>query len=436
MILEFSVTNFRSIKHEQTFSMVAEATKSKPRNVFEARLAKNGTVRLLNAAVIYGPNASGKSNLFKAFYALGYLIGNSERFKIDQDIPCYEPFLLDLTSKGKPTRFELSFIGKDEVKYVYTIEYGLKEVFSETLDHYPKGQQNTLFSRKTDGGDYHEMVPNGTLKKTGLVKRVLKNQLLLSRYGTEPHEQLNDVYRYFQGITVANATDSRVIGKMVDNLAEKMHLPENEALKTAVNSLVRAADAKIDSVLVKDRGEEGFEFLQQAPFSDLPDDVKTKIKEQNKTQIFTNRSLFENGLKVGETEFDLKKNDSIGTITMFAFGGLIIEKLQKGGLALIDEMDNSLHPKLARFMVQLFSNPDINTKNAQLIFTTHEPLLMDKDMFRSDQIWFTEKNGFGETEIFSAQHFDGVREDIPFDKWYMAGKFGALPKINELEFHL
>lgn len=415
MLLEFSVSNFRSIKQEQTISMVAEATKSKPRNVFEARLAKNGTVRLLNAAVIYGANASGKSNVIKALFSLWKFVQRSKLFTIDSDIHYYEPFILDLGSREKPTRFDLSFIGKDEIKYIYTIEFGRKEVSLETLDYYPKGQQNRLFSRQCNDGDYHELVPGSDLKKTGLIKRVLKNQLLLSPYGTEPHEQLNDVYRFFQEIMVINAHSSTQIDKLVDDLGKKIIQPQYEPLKRSIESLVNSADTKIEGILVSD--------------------VKS-LNDRTKPQIFTKRSIFEDGKKIGETEFDLKKDDSKGTLRMVAFGGLIFEKFQNGGLVVIDELDSSLHPTFIRYLIQLFSNPDINTKNAQLIFTTHQPLLMDKEMFRSDQIWFTDKNDFGETELYSAQHFDGVREDIPFDKWYMAGKFGALPKISEPELHL
>jgi AAA15 family ATPase/GTPase len=118
---------------------------------------------------------------------------------------------------------------------------------------------------------------------------------------------------------------------------------------------------------------------------------------------------------------------------LFWRGRLILEKLQQGGVLIFDELDNSLHPKLVRLLVLLFTNPRSNPKNAQLIFATHEVTLLDRDLFRTDQIWFTEKNQFGETQLFSAQDFDGVREDVPFDKWYMAGKFGGLPKFEDIE---
>jgi AAA15 family ATPase/GTPase len=113
---------------------------------------------------------------------------------------------------------------------------------------------------------------------------------------------------------------------------------------------------------------------------------------------------------------------------------LILKALEKGETIIFDELDTSLHPRLSRFLVKLFLNPLSNPNNAQLIFTAHETNLLDKDMLRSDQIWFAEKNERGETLIYSAQDFEGVREDIPFDKWYLAGKFGAIPDIQDIQF--
>jgi AAA15 family ATPase/GTPase len=119
---------------------------------------------------------------------------------------------------------------------------------------------------------------------------------------------------------------------------------------------------------------------------------------------------------------------------LFALGGIILKRLEKGGVLFFDELDNSLHPKLSKFLVRLFNNPRSNSQNAQLVLATHEVTLLDKEVFRKDQIWFCEKDQFGSTEIFSAKEFEGVRDDTPFDKWYVNGKFGGQPKIKELEF--
>jgi hypothetical protein len=136
---------------------------------------------------------------------------------------------------------------------------------------------------------------------------------------------------------------------------------------------------------------------------------------------------------VGVRELPLYQ-ESAGTNVLFALGGIILRRLEQGGVLFFDELDNSLHPKLSKFLVRLFNNPVSNTKNAQLVVATHEVTLLDKEVFRKDQIWFCEKDRYGVTEIFSAKDFDGVRDDTPFDKWYMNGKFGGQPKIKELEF--
>ena len=419
MVIEFKVANYRSFKTEQVFSFVAETTKSKPNNVFEAQLPKGASVRLLKSAVIYGANASGKSNFLQAFYALRKLVTTSDSNKIDQPIDVYEPFLLDKTSDGQPTKFEITFIGKDAVKYQYAIQYNRSKIISETLDHYPLGQSANLFTRKLVVGDYHEIDAGKKLIKSGLPQIVLVNQLILSKFATEPHPQLNDIYRFFNNIDIGNALDSSRISVLVDELGKEIIKSGNKVFADRLTNLIKAADVNIESITAFQLPSPAYEFLNK---------YKTDFR------VFGKHRVYHEGKEAGTIDLDFKKNISVGTNAMFALGGMILKQFEKGGLVVFDELDNSLHPKITRFFIQLFHNPNVNKSNAQIIFSTHEPLLMDKDMFRSDQIWFTQKNRFGETELYSAQDFDGVREDIPFDKWYMAGKFGALPKILESEF--
>ncbi|NJN34303.1 MAG: ATP-binding protein [Saprospiraceae bacterium] len=200
MILEFKIENFRSFKTQQNFSFVAEATKSRPNNVFDCPLPKGTSVRLLKTAVMYGANASGKSNFLKAFHALRHLVVKSNAFRIDKEIDCYEPFLLDRNSRTKPTKFEITFIlsGEENVKYRYSLEYNATEITAECLDYFPNGQTANLFKRVDEGGEFHEIELGKALKRTGVPRRFLKNQLILSKFGSEPHEQLNDVFRFFQ----------------------------------------------------------------------------------------------------------------------------------------------------------------------------------------------------------------------------------------------
>lgn len=435
MVLEFKIENYRSFKTEQVFSFVAETTKSKPNNVFEVILPKGTSVRLLKSAVVYGANASGKSNFLKAFHTLRSLVTESDTFKIDKSINSYAPFLLDKTSRNKPTTFDLTFIikGENNIKYHYTIVYDKNEIIAESLDYYPLGQVANLYKRKKLLGDYHEIELGKALKKARIPKKFLKNQLILSKFGSEPHEQLNDVYRFFDDLSIGNALDKRNITALVNELGKEISKPENEFLAQQLNKLIKAADTQIETIFAGDIPEKDRVFLEKMP---IYDDFKEKLIEDNGFRILGKHNVYENGEVVGVEDFDFRDNISLGTTAIFAIGGMILKKFEKGGLVVFDELDNSLHPKITRFFIQLFHNAHVNKNNAQIVFSTHEPLLMDKDMFRSDQIWFTEKNRFGETELYSAQDFETVREDIPFDKWYMAGKFGALPNIQESIFAL
>jgi AAA15 family ATPase/GTPase len=430
MILEFKIENFRSFKTQQVFSFVAETTKSKPNHFFEATLPKNTSVRLLKSAVVYGANAAGKSNFLKAFMAFRYLITQSNSFKIDKEINCFEPFLLDRTTRNQSSKFEMTFLlkGVTYVKYRYFVEYNHSEILAETLDYYPNGQSNQLYERKYLKGDYHEIKKGDHLKKTGIPKKFLKNQLILSKFGSEPHEQLNPIYRFFDDFGIGNVLDKRQISTLVEELGAELAKPENGTWAQRLTMLIKAADTQIEAIFAGEISEKQIHFIKNLPFSDT---IKAKIMEDNRIRIQGRHPVYEHGQRVAHEDFDFQENISLGTNAMFAIGGMILKKFDKGGLVVFDELDNSLHPKMTRFLIQLFHNPNINKANAQIVFSTHEPLLMDKEMFRSDQIWFTEKNKFGETELYSAQDFEGVREDIPFDKWYMAGKFGALPNIQE-----
>ena len=429
MILEFKVENFRSIKEEQVFSFVAETTKSKADNVFKVKLPKSSSVRLLKSAVIYGANASGKSNFLKAIATLKKLVTDSSNFKLDTAIREYEPFLLDTKSRDASTKLELVFIpkGKTNVKYHYSIAYNKNEITAENLDFYEKGQVANLFKRICKKDDYHEIKTTDKIGKKGIPTQYLKNQLILSKFGSEPQATLNNVYRYFNDLDTGNTLDGVEISDLTEELSKKLTKPENEKLAQKLSLLIKAADTQVEKISLEKTLWGMTEDLRNTIIHLQP----YKEPEMKSVTIKGKHNVYEDGKVVGSEYFDFAENISLGTSAMFAIGGIILQKFEEGGVILFDELDNSLHPKVTRFLIGLFHNPEINKANAQIIFSTHEPLLMDKDMFRSDQIWFTKKNKFGATEMYSAQDFEGIREDIPFNKWYMAGKFGALPNIEQ-----
>ncbi|MDC2175218.1 AAA family ATPase [Bacteroides thetaiotaomicron] len=420
MLLEFSVSNFRSIKDEQTLSMLAESSQAKPDNMASVELSAGGCLSVLKSAVIYGANASGKTNIIKAFFACISFIQRSATNIVGDAITCYDPFLFEQTTASSPIGFKLQFIGTDKIKYSYQFSYNRYEIISEILDYYPKGQKANLFTRtNSEGETTHSHVISLTKNVTNqrIKKEVFKNQLYLSQFGsTIVHEQLTEIYLFFKNIDVWNSQNSVYTKNMQEKLSSDLLEPQNEALRKRLIKLIQISDTKIEDIRIS-----------REPSSD-----KTR-PQKNEYALFGQHSLFDHDKKIGNKELPFRE-ESAGSNVLFAIGGYILKKLETGGIMFIDELDNSLHPKLTKFLVKLFSNPISNPKNAQLVCATHEVTLLDKDMFRMDQVWFTEKNKFGASELYSIKDFDGVREGIPFDKWYYNGKFGGEPKIKEIEF--
>ena len=421
MILEFTIKNYRSFKEECCFSLLAESSKSKEDNVFEHVLANGEKLRLLKSAVVYGANASGKSNLLKAFNTLIEII--QTRVTVGKPIKFYDPFRFDKTTQAAPTIFNLTFIGPSNCKYIYKITFDAKAIQQEELYYYPKTQKRNLFKRVMKEGD--ESIHAVKLGQDFLGHKTISiyhNQSALSKFGNEEADELlTPVFLYFQKeIGILDNID------LLPNLYfVEQKMAASPTLKKRLNNLIDIADTKIKGLVMVDRDEFKVEPIFGA-YGNNPDRPLLFAP-------FAKHVVYKNKKKVSETELPMKE-ESKGTNVLYVMGAYILDVLEKGGVFIIDEIDTSLHPRLAKFLVMLFQNPVSNPKNAQLIFTTHETTFLDKDLFRKDQIWFVEKNKYGESELFSVQDFDGVREDTPFEKWYLAGKFGGVPNIREIEF--
>ncbi|MCB0840453.1 MAG: AAA family ATPase, partial [Bacteroidetes bacterium] len=404
MILEFSLQNYRSFKEKTVFSLVAESSKSKGDNVFDVQLPSGDEVRLLNSAVIYGPNASGKSNLLKALSSLKDMVLTLS--EVGSPIREYDPFLFNSKSKNESTHFSITFIGPNNHKYHYHIEFNHTEVINEKLEYYPKGQKKNLFKRsnqETIDQNIHRAKVVLDQRKREL--QVFKNQTLFSKFGKDtPDKLLSSVYLYFkQKIHLFN--NHHLTPQNYREVEKK--LSQNPGLLHKLSSLIKISDTKIDEIV-----------LRKSPFQSKPQ--TSSYSSGNEYEPLAKHSFSEKSNIVAE-ELPLYE-ESKGTNVLYILGTYLLETLEKGGVFLIDEFDTSLHPQLAKFLVRLFQHPKTNPQNAQIIFTTHETTFLDKDVFRKDQIWFVEKNDLGESELFSIQDFDGVRETTPFEKWYLAGK--------------
>ncbi|MCP4133102.1 MAG: ATP-binding protein [bacterium] len=423
MIIDFTVKNFRSIREEQTFSMLATKPKDEhSENIFQ--LENEKSISLLKTAIIYGANASGKSNLIQALQAFMKLIINSTDLKLMEDIPGYEPYRLDKSCLNKPTKFEIEFISNDRNRYKYTVIFNKKVILFEELVFYPKKQEARIFLREE--GKEMQFGSHLKGKKQSIASELIENNLFLSKAANSNHEQLKEIYLYFLENTIFHLKQG---GRPHSYTTTQLTREDNANFKKKLINLLMAADTGIHSIDMVEID------LDETITEDTPEFIRKQILELFTQKPITYHKLYENGKEAGVTHFDLNE-ESNGTIKMYELAGKIITVIENGYTAVIDELDSSLHPLLSEYIIKLFNDPESNPKNAQLIVATHDTSLLNPQLLRRDQVWFTKKNNYGATQVYSLDEFDKneVRKNTPFDKWYLNGRFDAIPLINKSLF--
>ena len=422
MLLELKVKNFRSIKDWQSITMLAENKV----NEHEGNLVEKNDSNILTTSLIYGRNASGKSNLLKAFKAIQYMVIESASFKVDKVIPPYEPFKLDSSYTEKPTEIYIDFIAKDNIRYIYEIGFDGLNIEYEILTFYPKTQPANLYERikgkPIKFGEYF------TGRKKDIEEKLYNNQLFLSKVGVDKLDVLTEVYKFFSKyLFVSNFHDSKYDDFLVQFYTNKIAKDNIPFFKENINLLMKEADTGIERIDVTEEEIDVSKLPQE-----MSDKDKKDIAKKYKNKIRTIHKTFDGDKENGLTEFKLKE-ESTGTIKLLAMGGLILEALSDGQLLIVDELDKSLHPKLTRVLINIFHSKKNNPNNAQLIFATHDVSLLDNNLFRRDQVWFAEKEYEGCSHYYSISDISGVRANAPFEKYYMSGRLGGTPVINENE---
>ncbi len=425
MILELSIKNYRSIREKQILSMIASSARSKPENTFDIELTNGSSIKLNKSVGIFGANASGKSNIIRALFEVQKLITGSSEYDIDNPVQAYDPFLFNSESINQPTEFEIIFLTKGRNKFHYKLILEKEEIKEESLYHFPQKKSQIIFERGLEKKEEDKNIHIVKLGKNFNYKKyeVYKKLPLISIFGKTDnyHTTISPVYSYFNELEIWNVTDSSWIKRLGERIKADMQKTENKYLNSQIEKLIIVADTQIQSLVIDlDKPLEEKETISL-------NDNRTISRLKKNEILFGEHNVYKSNKKVATHPLPFS-NESFGTNKLLALGGLIIMIINKGGVIFFDELDSSLHPILTRLLVNLFQNN--NQSNSQLIFTTHETFLLKKE-FRSDQIWFTQKNQFGETELFSAQDFEGVREDIPFEKWYLGGKFGAIPYVKK-----
>jgi AAA15 family ATPase/GTPase len=422
MLVSFAVTNFRSIRERMEMTTLKSGLKGLISNYFKAPNKK----QLLKSAVIYGPNASGKTGFLTALNALEYLVLKSGSFKPDDDMDTYEPHLLEKNYAKMPVTFEISFI--NQLQYDYIVSFSEKEIVQEELYYYPSNTRSLLFSRyagkEIKFGDYYKG-PKKTLEKL-----LLPNQLLLSKAVENKAEDiLLNAFRFFtSGLRVFPMIEAFHEYNLTMLYAKRLAEDKDKLFAKRFHAMICALDTGISSVSVEEVDWKDFKFP-----GNMPDEAKKQIQEDYKYDVRTQHFLFDKQEKIGFESFDMRQ-ESAGTKSLFVMGGIILDALAFGRVLVVDEFEKNLHPNITGFLIQLFHNPMVNKKNAQLIFATHDITQLSNDRFRRDQVWFTQKDEFGSTELIRCSNIPGIRLSAPLDKWYASGRLGGTPIINDVDF--
>lgn len=405
MLLEFRCSNHRSIRDEILFSAIAGTDKSHPENI-----EKVSDIEVLKTSVIYGANGSGKSNFIDAISFVKNLVSNSINHQPGQGI-LQVPHKLD--GYERKSNYKIQFM-VDGIRYAFGFSLKNMLVVEEYLYFFPNGRQTKIFERTDKGYSAGRNFRN----RFNSCKDVLKpNRLMLSCAANfSSVDEVTAAYRFFNDELVIYSSVNQ------DNwMNYSLHqINANEKIKAIALRFLDALGTGIKDIQV-DIKKEDLDVSHLPPF--LSDEFK-KILLQEKIDTISAKVHYKG------FETDLISEESTGIKKLFGILCPFIDIMVNGKVLVCDELESNLHESLLFGLVKQFVNTTGN-KPAQLIFTTHETGLLNLDLFRRDQIWFTEiKSADRSTDLFSLTEIKNVRKDENFGKGYIAGKYGAIPMLN------
>lgn len=415
MLINFSFGNFRSFRDIKSLRMEAGRVDDLTESVIE----KDG-FRLLPVAAIYGANSSGKTNVIKALGWFRYIV--TKNSKLDPDDTLLQlPFLLDVQTREAPTVFEIQIL-LDSTVYRYGFEYLPTEIVSEWLyekEVKPYAKERRLFQREKQEIDISsEYFPEGKNKK----KLTRTNRLFLSLVAQLNGNISQKLIKYLSRCN----TISGIEGGGYEQLSLKMIEHHSEGYQEAME-LFKKLDLGFTAIEVEEK--EAPNGLKER-LAALQDINPEKLQDAKVYETYTTHNVYgKEGKVVGQTKFNAENFESNGTNKVISFSGPLFNTLLKGKVLFVDELDAKLHPMLTRAIVRLFMDKETNPKGAQLVFTTHDTHLLDKECLRRDQVWFTEKDATEASDLYSLLEFK-ERNDRNFEKNYIEGRYGAIPFIR------
>lgn len=419
MLIEFSVTNFRSFFTIQTLSMAAStATELQETNTFPSPVTSGQS--LLRSAVVYGPNAAGKSNLIKAMATMKEIVLSSANdSQTGEKLPII-PFLFNPEGRQAPSEFEVHFV-RDNIRYQYGFTATVDRVMHEWLFAYPEGRGQRWFERDYDpvsGEERWYFGPKFTGRRKVWQEATRSNALFLSTAVQLNNEQLKPLFDWFRAL--------KIIGQGTFLIPQfTISQCEDKEKRDQILRFLHAADPNILDIQIK---KEAFD-VRTLPAS-MPMSLKAEIeKDMNGKELTLVYLMHSSGDGKNPVPLELSE-ESDGTKKLFAYAAPWLALLEDGNVLFIDELDNSLHPLLVRYLINLLNNSKTNPRNAQLIVTTHDTSLLDQEHLRRDQVWFVEKDPHSLTHLYPLSDFS-PRKGEALEKGYLHGRYGAVPYIEQ-----
>lgn len=426
MISDLKIKNFLSFKNEVTLSF--EATKDRRLESQHVVEVAEG-VRLLKLAIVYGANASGKSNLINAFEFLRDFWFSIPDNK--EDITGVVPFLLDPETQKQPSEFSLTFyIG--HVKYVYALAITEESVLSERLDFYPGVQPANVFERKLVK-NVSEITFGAKIKISQIAKDEIAIKCLHNMSVIAAYQQVNtEIEQLEQAVNWMSDRfmPSIEVGTKLMQHTEQL-ITKDEELKERILTLLKRADfniSDIQSEVIKEDITD--EFLERIKGLNFPKSELERLQKER--TIRSVKTLFEHEVVNADNSVVRRtlpiQLQSDGTKRIFGLAGVLDTTISQQAFLAIDEIESKLHPKLIEFVIEKFL---MESEHSQLLLSTHyDGLLEEEDLLRKDTVWFTEKKPDASTHLFSLADFKAVNRISSWQKAYKYGRFGAVPNLE------
>ena len=430
MLLQFTISNFRAFRETQTLNLAASKyDKTLPSNCIATELPGLKGQSWLKGVAIYGPNAGGKSSLIEALTALADMVKNSAKATDPKDlIRQIEPFALAPGKPVEPTGFSAVFVS-DGVRFEYRVAATTERVWHESLRAFPAGKEQVWFCRdwqvNTQRYSWAPERPSGYRRDAKKEEFTLSNVLYLSKAISLGDTQLEPVFRWFKerlrflDLSVRNV-------EMPLGLSTAREIFLGSPLAPRIIELMKHADIGIAAISVKEvQLDEKAAAILERMKDVFPDGLSDNFKNAKVPRIELSHTS-----PSGDPVPLPWESESAGTHRLFELAGPWLDILDNGYTVCIDEIETSMHPLMVMALLRLLFDEKTNPKGAQVLFTTHNPLLLDSTLLRRDQVWFADKDEQGQAHLYPLTDY-APRKGESLVRGYLAGRYGAVPFIPQ-----